>query len=59
MFLAILKGFSVELFFLSDQQVKRKVSQLTENVLLNMHDAFTDLIPLYFNWICSWNKYNK
>ena len=49
MFLAILKGFSVELFFLSDQQVKRKVSQLTENVLLNMHDAFTDLIPLYFN----------
>ena len=45
MFLAILKGFSVELYFLSDQQVKRKVSQekmsfLRENALLNMHDAW-------------------
>ena len=27
MFLAILKGFYVELYFLSDQQIKRKVSQ--------------------------------
>ena len=27
MFHEILKGFSVELYFLSDQQVKRKVSQ--------------------------------
>ena len=45
MFLAILKGFSVELCFLSDQQVNKKgISRenvlLRENALLNMHDAW-------------------
>ena len=45
MFLAILKGFSVELYFLSDQQVNKKgISRenvlLQENALLNMHDAW-------------------
>ena len=43
MFLAILKGFPVELYVLSDQQVKgisRENVLLKEKSLLNMHDAW-------------------